>query len=95
MPISVNFIWGGGNSELITICGYLLFVSSVCAFFVCVSCVFFLFFLSFMCSFLAAMSFAGYFLARCLLSAFPDFLRTCSRVDLVWFRLSCDHGWGS
>ena len=37
------------------------------------------------------MSFAGYFLVRpfCLLSM----LISDSRFDLVWFRLSCDHGW--
>ena len=42
---------------------------------------------------MATMFFAGYFLVRSLLSAFPAFLRTYSRFDLVWFRLSCDHGW--
>ena len=37
------------------------------------------------------MSFAGYFLSVlfCLLSM----LVSDSRFDLVWFRLSCDHGW--
>ena len=41
------------------------------------------------------MSFAGYFLVQngsvlfCLLSL----LTSDSRFDLVWFRLSCDHGW--
>ena len=37
------------------------------------------------------MSFAGYFLSVlfCLLSM----LISDSRFDLVWFRLSCDHGW--
>ena len=39
------------------------------------------------------MSFAGYFLVRSLLSALPAYLRTYFRFDLVWFRLSCDHGW--
>ena len=41
--------------------------------------------------FLATMSFAGYFLSVffCLLSM----LISDSRFDLVWFRLSCDHGW--
>ena len=39
------------------------------------------------------MSYAGNFLARSLLSAFPAYLRTFFRFDLVWFRLSCDHGW--
>ena len=33
------------------------------------------------------MSFAGYFLIRSLLSAFPTYLRTYFRFDLVWFRL--------
>ena len=51
------------------------------------------YFLSLLCPFLATMSFAGYFLVRCILSVFPTFLRTYSRFDLVWFRLSCDHGW--
>ena len=39
----------------------------------------------------ATMSFAGYFLSVlfCLLSM----LISDSRFDLVWFRLSCDHGW--
>ena len=41
---------------------------------------------------IATMSFAGYFLVRSLLSAFPAYLRTFSRFYLVWFRLSCDHG---
>ena len=39
------------------------------------------------------MSFAGYILVRSLLSAFPAYLRTFSRFDFVWFRLSCVHGW--
>ena len=37
-----------------------------------------------------------YWLLSCsfILSAFPAFfLRNYSRLDLVWFRLSCDHGW--
>ena len=51
------------------------------------------FFWSCVCPFLATMSFAGYLLVRYLLSAFSVSLRTCSRFDLVWFRLSCDHGW--
>ena len=38
--------------------------------------------------FIATMSFAGYFLVRSLLSAFSAYLRTYSRFDLVWFRLS-------
>ena len=38
--------------------------------------------------FIATMSFAGYFLIRSLLSAFPAYLRTYFRFDLVWFRLS-------
>ena len=42
--------------------------------------------------FIVTMSFAGYFLVRSLVSAFPAYLRTYSRFDLVWFRL-CDHGW--
>ena len=58
-------------------------VSLVCFYCLCV-CVF----LS-----IATMSFAGYFLARSLLSAFPAYLRTFFRFDFVWFRLSCDHGW--
>ena len=43
--------------------------------------------------FIATMFFAGYFLVRSLLSAFPAYLRTYFRFDLVWFHLSCDHGW--
>ena len=41
--------------------------------------------------FIATMSFAGYFLSvlLCMLSM----LISDSRFDLVWFRLSCDHGW--
>ena len=41
--------------------------------------------------FIATMSFAGYFLSVlfCLLSMFIS----DSRFDLVWFSLSCDHGW--
>ena len=41
--------------------------------------------------FIATMSFAGYFLSVlfCMLSM----LISDSRLDLVWFRLSCDHGW--
>ena len=52
-----------------------------------------LYILPLMCPFLATMSFAGNFLVRFLLFAFPAFfLGTCSRFDLVWFRLFCDHG---
>ena len=41
--------------------------------------------------FIATVSFAGYFLPVlfCMLSM----LISDSRSDLVWFRLSCDHGW--
>ena len=41
--------------------------------------------------FIATMPFAGYFLPVlfCMLSM----LISDSRFDLVWFRLSCDHGW--
>ena len=60
----------------------------------CFSFCFFIFFVIFVyCTFLATMPlahFAGYFLVRCFLSAF---LRNCSRFDLIWFCLSCDHGW--
>ena len=89
--------------ERISLCACLLFVSSVCAFvcFVCVSCGF-IFNLSLLCPILATMSFANYFLFLsvhfCLLSC-PAFLffffflfRNCSRFDLIWFRLSCNHG---
>ena len=62
--------------------------------FVCVSCFYFILFLSLLYPFLVTMSFAGYFLVRFLLSDFPAFFhRPRSRFDLVWFRLSCDHGW--
>ena len=37
------------------------------------------------------MSFAGYFLS--VLSCLLSMLISDSRFDLVWFRLSCDHGW--
>ena len=65
------------------LCGCFWFVSTVC-----VIGFAFLFVLS-----IATMSFAGCFLVRSLLSAFPAYLRTYFRYDLVWFRLSCDHGW--
>ena len=71
-----------------------LFVSS--AIFVCVyvSC---FYVLCLLCPcFLATMFFAGCctFLVRCfLLSAFPVFPRPRTRFGLVWFGLSCDHGW--
>ena len=58
-------------------------VSSWFLLFVC-----FYFFLS-----IATMSFAGSFLVRSLLSAFPAYLRTFFWFDLVRFRLSCVHGW--
>ena len=61
-------------------------------FYAVVSSLFLLFVFSIFLS-IATMSFAGYFLARSLLSAFPAYLRTFFRFDLVWFRLSCDHGW--
>ena len=60
--------------------------------FLCTVCVIFLFCFVFVL-FIATMSFAGYFLVRSLLSAFPAYLRTYFRLNLVWFRLSCDHGW--
>ena len=78
------------------LCGCLLFVSSVCVF-VCVFCFLlihiYIYIYIFFPSSMATMSFAGYFLARSLLSAFPAFLRMYSRFDLVWFRLSCGQGW--
>ena len=50
--------------------------------------------LSLMVPFLATMSFAGYFLARFILPDFPPFfLRPSSRLNLISFRLSCDHDW--
>ena len=52
------------------------------------------FFLSLLCPFLATMS---YFLAvLCLFSLlflFYFVLRNCSRFNLVWLCLSCDHAW--
>ena len=66
--------------------GCVLFVSSVVL--LCVFVFVFVFFLSLLCPFLscmATMSFAGYFLVRCLLSAFRAFLRTCSQDGLIWF----------
>ena len=55
----------------------------VCFYFLCV--------FVYVLYFIATMSFAGYFLSVlfCLLSM----LISDSRFDLVWFRLSCDHGW--
>ena len=41
--------------------------------------------------FIATMSFAGYFLS--VLFCLFSMLISDSRFDLVWFRLSCDHGW--
>ena len=41
--------------------------------------------------FIATMSFAGYFLP--VLSCMLSMLISDSRFDLVWVRLSCDHGW--
>ena len=41
--------------------------------------------------FIATMSFAGYFLP--VLFCMLPMLISDSRFDLVWFRLSCDHGW--
>ena len=41
--------------------------------------------------FIATMSFAGYFLS--VLFCPLSMLISDSRFDLVWFRLSCDHGW--
>ena len=41
--------------------------------------------------FIATMSFAGYFLS--VLFCTLSMLISDSRFDLVWFRLSCDHGW--
>ena len=61
-------------------------------FYVVVSSLFLLFVFSIFLP-IATMSFAGYFLVPSLLSAFPAYLRTFFRVDLVRFRLSCDHGW--
>ena len=61
-----------------------------------VSSLFLLFVILFVFSiflFIATMSFAGYFFVRSLLPAFPAYLRTYSRFDLVLSRLSCDHGW--
>ena len=58
-------------------------LSLVCFYYLC-----FLFFLS-----IATMSFVGYFLVRSLPSAFPAYLRTFICFDLIWFRLSCVHGW--
>ena len=73
-----------------------MYLSFVCFFCLCFPFLvdLFLFFCLFCVpSCMATMSFAGYFLVRCLLSAFPAFLRTYSRFDLGWFRLTCDHGW--
>ena len=78
-------------------CGSLLFVTYVRAFVQC-----FCFLLVAYCYFVSSVSLPVW--RRCpLLATFLSivlslfsllfFLRTCSRFDLVWFRLSCDHGW--
>ena len=74
-----GLIWFG-SVYLVTTAG---FVVVVCFYCLCV----FLYALYF----IATMSFAGYFLSVlfCLLSM----LISDSRFDLVWYRLSCDHGW--
>ena len=53
----------------------------------------FILFVFFFLMVVATMFFAGYFIFRSLLSAFPAYLRTSFRLDFVWFRLSCVHGW--
>ena len=63
------------------LCGCLWFISTVCV----------ILFAFFFFLFIATMSFAGYFLVRSLMSAFPAYLQTYFRFGLVWFRLSCDH----
>ena len=74
-----GLIWFG-SVYLVTTAG---FVVVVCFYCLCVSV--------YVLYFIATMSFAGYFLSVlfCLLSM----LISDSRFDLVWFRLSCDHGW--
>ena len=86
---------------------FLVYVVAFCLFLLFVLVFVFVFlvdlflFLSLLCLVLATMSFANYLLVRSLLSAFLPcflffilfFLRTCSRFDLIWFRLSCDDGW--
>ena len=72
------------------LCGRLLSVPVFFAFVLCSLLYFFI--TSLLCPFLATMFFAGYFLNRFLLFSLLFFLRTCSQFDLVWFRLSCDHG---
>ena len=52
----------------------------------------FVIFLKYIFLFMATMSYAGYFLVRSLLSAFPAYLRTYSRFDLVWFCLGVPGG---
>ena len=57
---------------MVAFCLFLLFVLCLC----------FLFLVDLFSFFVSSVPFAGYFLVRCLLSAFPAFLRTYSRFDL-------------
>ena len=75
-------------------CAYYVTALSLFWFCLCFCLLLFSMCLSLLCPFLATMYFATYFLARFLLSVSPPFfLRPCLRFGLVWFRLSCDHGW--
>ena len=67
---------------------FLLLFLLLCAFFCFLFLIYFSLFLPLPHPLLAKMSFAGYFLAHFVLSAFPVF----SRLDLMWSRLSYDHG---
>ena len=78
LPSSLRFM----RLPLLIVCFYYCLCDFVCVFY------FYFYFL-----FIATMSFAGYYFLLsvlfCLLSLFiSDF-----RFDLVWFRLSWDHGW--
>ena len=61
-------------------------------FYAVASSLFLLFVFVYVFYFIATMSFAGYFLVRSLMSAFHAYLRFPVWF-VVWFRLSCDHGW--
>ena len=74
----------------------------VCFFYFCFcSCFYFLLYIFILFVCFCSMSLRGDDVLCWLLSWFVFFyllsllffLRTCSRFDLVWFRLFCDHGW--
>ena len=67
---------------MVAFCLFLLFVPLFVFLFLVSICLHALFL---PCPFLAAMSFAGYFLVRFILSAFPDFFFSERVSGLIWF----------